>query len=96
MAKKQEGAFDGVKKQIAATVGIVVTTAGTLVVANMEKIFGTGEPKVEDKKEVVKDSIKPPKETKTIIIKEVPADKPKEEPKKKTETEQRKDEGFDW
>ena len=92
MAKKQEGAFDGVKKQIAATVGIVVTTAGTLVVANMEKIFGTGEVKVEDKKEVVKDSIKPPKETKTVIIKEVPA----KEPKKKTETEQRKDEGFDW
>ena len=92
MAKKQEGAFDGVKKQIAATVGIVVTTAGTLVVANMEKIFGTGEVKGEDKKEVVKDSIKPPKETKTVIIKEVPA----KEPKKKTETEQRKDEGFDW
>ena len=92
MAKKQEGAFDGVKKQIAATVGIVVTAAGTLVVANMEKIFGTGEVKVEDKKEVIKDSIKPPKETKTVIIKEVPA----KEPKKKTETEQRKDEGFDW
>ena len=95
MAKKTEGVFDGVKKQIAATVGIVITTAGTLVVANMEKIFGTGEPKVEDKKEIVKDSIKP-KETKTVIIKEVPASKPKEEPKKKTETEQRKEEGFDW
>jgi ribosomal protein S24E len=95
MAKKTEGAFDGVKKQIAATVGIVITTAGTLVVANMEKIFGTGETKVEDKKEIAKDSIKP-KETKTVIIKEVPASKPKEEPKKKTETEQRKDEGFDW
>ena len=95
MAKKTEGVFDGVKKQIAATVGIVITTAGTLVVANMEKIFGTGEPKVENKKEIVKDSVKP-KETKTVIIKEVPASKPKEEPKKKTETEQRKDEGFDW
>jgi len=95
MAKKTEGAFDGVKKQITATVGIVITTAGTLVVANMEKIFGTDEPKVEDKKEIVKDSIKP-KETKTVIIKEVPASKPKEEPKKKTETEQRKDEGLDW
>jgi hypothetical protein len=95
MAKKTEGVFDGVKKQIAATVGIVITTAGTLVVANMEKIFGTGEPKVEDKKEIVKDSIKP-KEPKTVIIKEVPASKPKEEPKKKTETEQRKEEGFDW
>jgi hypothetical protein len=95
MAKKTEGVFDGVKKQIAATVGIVITTAGTLVVANMEKIFGTGEPKVEDKKEIVKDSIKP-KEQKTVIIKEVHASKPKEEPKKKTETEQRKEEGFDW
>lgn len=94
MAKKEEGMFDSVKKQIAATVGIVVTTAGTLVVANMEKIFGTEDvAKVEEK--IVKDSIKPAKEPKTIIIKEVPAAK-KEEPKKKTETEQRKDEGFDW
>lgn len=94
MAKKEEGMFDSVKKQIAATVGIVVTTAGTLVVANMEKIFGTEEvSKVEEK--IVKDSIKPAKEPKTIVIKEVPAAK-KEEPKKKTETEQRKEEGFDW
>lgn len=94
MAKKEEGMFDSVKKQIAATVGIVVTTAGTLVVANMEKIFGTEDvAKFEEK--IVKDSIKPAKEPKTIIIKEVPAAK-KEEPKKKTETEQRKDEGFDW
>ena len=94
MAKKEEGVFDSVKKQIAATVGIVVTTAGTLVVANMEKIFGTEDvSKVEEK--IVKDSIKPAKEPKTIIIKEVPAAK-KEEPKKKTETEQRKDEGLDW
>lgn len=94
MAKKEEGMFDSVKKQIAATVGIVVTTAGTLVVANMEKIFGTEDvAKVEEK--IVKDSIKPVKEPKTIVIKEVPAAK-KEEPKKKTETEQRKDEGFDW
>ena len=31
------------------------------------------EPKVEDKKEIVKDSIKPA-ETKTVIIKEVPAE----------------------
>lgn len=94
MAKKEEGMFDSVKKQIAATVGIVVTTAGTLVVANMEKIFGTEEvAKVEEK--IVKDSIKPAKEPKTIVIKEVPAAK-KEEPKKKTETEQRKEEGFDW
>lgn len=94
MAKKEEGMFDSVKKQIAATVGIVVTTAGTLVVANMEKIFGTEDvAKVEEK--IVKDSIKPAKEPKTIIIKEVPAAK-KEEPKKKTETEQRKEEGFDW
>ena len=94
MAKKEEGMFDSVKKQIAATVGIVVTTAGTLVVANMEKIFGTEDvAKFEEK--IVKDSIKPAKEPKTIIIKEVPSAK-KEEPKKKTETEQRKDEGFDW
>jgi hypothetical protein len=69
MAKKEEGMFDSVKKQIAATVGIVVTTAGTLVVANMEKIFGTEDvAKVEEK--IVKDSIKPAKEPKTIIIKD--------------------------
>ena len=48
-----------------------------------------------NKKEIVKDSIKPA-ETKTVIIKEVPVEKPKAEPKKKTETEQRKEEGFDW
>jgi ribosomal protein S24E len=95
MAKKPGGIFDDVKKQIAATAGIIITTGGALVVANMEKIFGAEEAKVEDKKEIVKDSIKP-KEPKTIIIKEVPAEKPKAEPKKKTETEQRKDEGFDW
>ena len=50
MAKKTGGIFDDVKKQIAATAGIIITTGGALVVANMEKIFGTEEAKVEDKK----------------------------------------------
>jgi len=82
--EKEPGFFAQIKNQIIAGIGIIITTAGGLVVSNMEALFS---PPVEETI-IVQDSLQnkpqeiiinipeqkqPVKET--IIIKEVPAKK---------------------
>lgn len=95
MAEEKEGFFSQIKNQVIATVGVVITAAGGIVVTNMESIFSPAEPEVVQ--EVVVDSIannqpniiinvptqQPVKET--VIVKEVPVQKKKE-----------KEEEIDW
>jgi hypothetical protein len=95
MAEEKEGFFSQIKNQVIATVGVVITAAGGIVVTNMESIFSPAEPEVVQ--EVVVDSIannqpniiinvptqQPVKET--VIVKEVPVEKKKE-----------KEEEIDW
>jgi hypothetical protein len=96
MSEEQQGGFfSQIKNQIIAGIGIIITTAGGLVVSNMEALFSPPAP-VEEVT-VVQDSLQnkpqeiiinipeqkqPVKET--IIIKEVPA---KTESKKEKEYE---------
>ena len=95
MAEEKEGFFSQIKNQIIATIGVVITAAGGIVVTNMESIFSPAEPEVVQ--EVVVDSTannqpniiinvptqQPVKEK--VIVKEVPVEKKKE-----------KEEEIDW
>lgn len=95
MAEEKEGFFSQIKNQVIATIGVVITAAGGIVVTNMESIFSPAEPEVVQ--EVVVDSTannqpniiinvptqQPVKET--VIVKEVPVEKKKE-----------KEEEIDW
>lgn len=97
MSEEKEGFFSQIKNQIIAGVGVVITAAGGLVVSNMEALFA---PK-EDAAEVVVEQpatpnivINVPEAKKDTVVKVI---KEKAKPVvKKTETEKRKDEGFDW
>ncbi|MDB4549310.1 hypothetical protein N9Z86_00145 [bacterium] len=79
------------KNQLIATVGIIITAAGGLFIANMEAIFSPAEPVAIEQSITVpegsKDTIVITKTIKPAIVKPV---------KKKTETEKRKEEGLDW
>ena len=79
------------KNQLIATVGIIMTAAGGLFVANMEAIFSPDEPEIKEQTlsnpEGIKDTIVITKIIKPAIVKPV---------LKKTETEKRKEEGLDW
>lgn len=96
MAEK-ESSMSEVKKAIIGVITLAITTAGGLLVANMEKIIG-GE---EDKPAVKTEQAAPPKQDIIINIPEQKKDtivkkiyvKPVV---KKTQTEKRKAEGLDW
>jgi ascorbate-specific PTS system EIIC-type component UlaA len=88
--EKKEGFFSQIKNQIVATIGIVITAGGGLLVTNMEAIFNPTEepPMMEQTISVPKNSIKDTLViTKTIIQ---PVVKPKVEKKKEVE------ETMDW
>jgi|TARA_R110000772_G_scaffold165542_1_gene276931 hypothetical protein len=79
------------KNQLIATVGIIITAAGGLFVANLEAIFSPAEPAVIEQtleeSKAITDTIVITKTITPTIVKPV---------KKKTETEKRKEEGLDW
>lgn len=96
MSEEKEGFFGQIKNQIVATVGIVITAAGGLLVANMEAIFSPEE-KVEEVQPMLEQTISTPENVKdTIVISKTVVVPPKKVEKKKTETEIRKEEGYDW
>ena len=95
MSEQKEGFFGQIKNQIVATIGIVITAAGGLLVTNMEAIFSPEE-KVEEVQPMMEQSISIPENVKdTVVISKTIVVPPKKE-EKKTETEIRKEEGYDW
>jgi len=54
MAEEKEGFFSQIKNQIIATIGVVITAAGGIVVTNMETLFSPAQE--ESVQEVVVDS----------------------------------------
>lgn len=92
MSEEKGGFFSQIKNKIIATISLIITAAGGLVITNMEAIFGVGEEVVVEQP-MMKQTINLPgviKDTivisKTIIV---------PHKKEKTETEKRKEE-FDW
>ena len=96
MAEKKEGFFSQIKNQVIATIGVVITAAGGIVVTNMQSIFSPAQEDVV--KEVVVDSTAnnqpniiinvpstQPVVKERIVVKESPVEKKKE-----------KEEEIDW
>lgn len=96
MAEEKEGFFSQIKNQVIATIGVVITAAGGIVVTNMESIFSPAQEEVVQ--EVVVDSTAnkqpniiinvpstQPVVKERVIVKEVPVEKKKE-----------KEEEIDW
>lgn len=96
MAEEKEGFFSQIKNQVIATIGVVITAAGGIVVTNMETIFSPAQEEVVQ--EVVVDSTannqpniiinvpsNQPVVKERVIVKEVPVEKKKE-----------KEEEIDW
>ena len=81
------------KNQLIATVGIIITAAGGLFVANMEAIFSPAE-EVKVVQPMMEQSINIPEGVKdTVVISKTIVVPPKKE---KSETEKRKEKGLDW
>lgn len=95
MSEEQGGGFfQQIKNQIIAAVGVALTTAGTVFLNEIKVAIGL-EPTevVEATADVQKESTK---DTLVVIQKEQPKVIVKKVQPKKTETEKRKEEGFDW
>ena len=89
MAEEKEGFFSQIKNQVIATIGVVITAAGGIVVTNMETLFSPAQEEVVQ--EVVVDSTannqpniiinvpsNQPVVKERIVVKEVPVEKKKE------------------
>lgn len=108
-AENQGGFFSNLKNQIITGAGVVLTTIGTVFVDEVKSLLGIADEEpteqtapaqnnqqsvnVSGPEIIINIPEQKPAETKTVI-KEVPVEK--KEPPKKTETEKRKEEGWDW
>lgn len=95
MSEEKEGFFGQIKNQIVATIGIVITAAGGLLVTNMEAIFSPEE-KVEEVQPMLEQTISTPENVKDTVVISKTIVVPPKKVEKKTETEIRKEEGYDW
>lgn len=99
MSEEKEGGFFGqIKNQIITGVGVAITAGSTLFLDVVKEKLGLIDPPAETI-EVVEQPNQPqeiiiniPEQKKDTVVKKVYV-KP---PPKKTETEKRKDDGFDW
>ena len=103
------GFFSQLKNQVITGAGVVLTTLGTVFIDEVKSLVGIEDEEpteqtasaqnnqqsvnVSGPEIIINIPEQKPAETKTIIVKDTTA---KKLPPKKTETEKRKDEGFDW
>lgn len=90
--------FKDLKKQIIAGVGIAIATLSTVFIDVIKEKLGIAEEKVDQIEQIIEQPSTPniviniPEQKKDTVVKKVYV-KPKP---KKTETEKRKEDGFDW
>jgi len=78
--EEEKGFFSQIKNQIVATLGLIITAGGGLVIANMEAIFGVEEVIVNEPS--MEQTIVIPETTKdTIVISKTIITEPKEKEK---------------
>jgi len=100
MSEESNGGFFGqLKNQIIAGVGVAITAAGTLFLDVVKEKLGIADEEPAQTEQVIQQPAEPanitiniPEQKKDTVVKKVYV-KPKP---KKTETEKRKDDGFDW
>lgn len=90
--QKEGGFFSQLKNQIVTTLGLIITAAGGLVIANMEAIFGVNEPEVEAVAQVEQKE-EPTKDTLVIIQK---VDTPKTTQVPSVEKKEPEEKEYDW
>lgn len=98
--EKEPGFFAQIKNQIIAGVGVALTAASTLFLDVVKEKLGLADEEpaaVEQVEQPVTPNIviNVPEAKKDTVVKVI-KEKAKPAPVKKTETEKRKDEGFDW
>jgi hypothetical protein len=92
--------FKDLKKQIIAGVGIAIATISTLFIDVVKEKLGLVDEEPVQTEQVTEQSSTPnitiniPERKKDTVVKKVYVKPPP--PPKKTETEKRKDDGFDW
>ena len=95
---KMKDFFKDLKKQIITGVGIAIATLSTVFIDVIKEKLGIAEEKIDQIEQVIEQPSTPniiiniPEQKKDTVVKKVYV-KPKP---KKTETEKRKEEGFDW
>jgi hypothetical protein len=95
---KMKDFFKDLKKQIIAGVGIAIATLSTVFIDVIKEKLGIAEEKVDQIEQIIEQPATPniviniPEQKKDTVVKKVYV-KPKP---KKTETEKRKEDGFDW
>lgn len=90
--QKEGGFFSQLKNQIVTTLGLIITAAGGLVIANMEAIFGVNEPEVETVAQVEQKE-EPTKDT-LVIIQKVNTPKTTQVPSVEKKEPEKKE--YDW
>lgn len=68
MSEQKESFFGQLKNQLVATIGLIITAAGGLVIANMESIFGVEEPVAIEQPSMEQTIVIPETEKDTIVI----------------------------
>ena len=96
MSEEQQGGFlTQLKNQILAGVGVTITALSTMFIDEIKSLVGIKDPVEETTAEPAKPQdiiINIPEQKKDTVVKKVYVTPKKE----KTETQKRKDEGFDW
>jgi hypothetical protein len=103
MSEEKEGGFFGqLKNQILTGVGVAITAGSTLFLDVVKEKLGLVDEEPAQTEQVIQQPAQPqnitiniPEQKKDTVVKKVYV-KPPPPPPKKTETEKRKDEGFDW
>ena len=67
MSEENKSFFGQIKNQLIATIGLIITAAGGIVIANMEAIFGVTE-EVEVEQPSMEQTIVMPETTKDTIV----------------------------
>ena len=102
MSKETNGGFFGqLKNQILTGVGVAITAGSTLFLDVVKEKLGLVDEEPAQTEQVIQQPAQPqnitinlPEQKKDTVVKKVYVKPPP--PPKKTETEKRKDEGFDW
>lgn len=90
--------FKDLKNQIVTGLGVIMATLGTVFIDTIKEKLGIAEEKIDQIEQVIEQPSTPniviniPEQKKDTVVKKVYV-KPKP---KKTETEKRKEDGFDW
>ena len=88
MSEENKSFFGQIKNQLIATIGLIITAAGGIIIANMEAIFGVTE-EVEVEQPSMEQTIVIPETTKdTIVISKTIIQQPPPEIKEEKE--------YDW